>query len=185
MFPSAASPRSRRSANAAVGFVAAVMLVLTVKQYWASQEIDTVLAAQSRTLADLRDKAAAAGMSHSGEKSDDRPAFYIAGDTVAIAGAALQNIVTRIVEDHGAAVSQVEFLPLEEDGNRRAALRLSFLAKSEHVQKILFDIESRQPLMLVSTLSLRASSIDATSADGEDMLRTVMTVESYLSPEGR
>ena len=185
MFPSAASPRARRSATIAAGFVAAVMLVLTVKEYRAAQEIDTVLAAQSRILVDLRHKTAAAGKSDSGERSDDRPEFYIAGDTVPIAGATLQDIVTRIVEDHGAAVSQVEFLPLEEDGNRRAALRLSFLAKSENVQKILFDIESRQPLMLVSTLSLRASSIDGTSPDGEDELRTVMTVEGYLSPEGR
>nr|WP_040325724.1 type II secretion system protein GspM [Aurantimonas manganoxydans] len=171
-------------ARAAVGCLAPGMLILALNEYRLSQDIATETADKSNILADLRHRVASAPMSAPAGASEDRPGFYIAGDTVPIAEATLQNILTRIVEDHGGAVSQVEFLTQQEDTDRRATLRLSFLAKLENVQDILYDIESRQPLMLISSLSLRGSSTDGDVPDGEDMLRTVVAVEGYLSPEG-
>ncbi|MFY0736034.1 type II secretion system protein GspM [Aurantimonas sp. NFXS3] len=180
----AARSKMRRWPTAAVSCLAAVMLALALVEYRSSRDIDAALADQSVILADLQQQVASARMSKLAEEAGERPEFYIAGDTVPIAGATLQNILTQIVEERGGALSQVEFIPTVENTARRATLKLSFFAKLENVQNILFDIESRQPLMLISSLSLQAESTGRSLEHSGDMLRAVMAVDGYLRPEG-
>ena len=98
----------------------------------------------------------------------------LAGQTSAIAGAALQHRIDRLLTGEGAIVESLLVLPaVEEPGYRRIGLRVAFSAQTLNLRNILQAIEAGPPALFVEALAVRnesrASSADPTLAVSLDV----------------
>jgi hypothetical protein len=89
----------------------------------------------------------------------------LAGQTSAVAGAALQHRIDRLLTEQGATVESLLVLPaVDEPGYRRIALRVAFSARITNLRDIVQAIEAGPPALFVQSLSVRNATVES-SAD--------------------
>lgn len=116
----------------------------------------------------------------------DAASIHLPGDTPAIAGAALQTLVAGAVGNAGGRVVETEFERVEatEEEPGRVDLRVAFDAEIVTLQKILFQLESGMPVLLVRSLSIQSPGAAAEGGDASPPLRVNLLVSGYLqAPE--
>ena len=107
--------------------------------------------------------------------SADPQSVFLPGETAAIAGAALQRLVAATIEAAGGRVTESEISPVEaEDDPGRVELRASFDTEIVGLQKILFELESGAPVLLMRTLDVQSG--DEASSEPSPPLRVVMEI---------
>ena len=91
----------------------------------------------------------------------------LAGDSDAIAAAALQEKVQAIAAETGATVSSAEILPAQElGGYRRIGIRIALYARTwSGLVRLLQGMEQATPKMLLGELELRAMPTRAADVD--------------------
>jgi hypothetical protein len=111
----------------------------------------------------------------------DAESIYLPGETDAIAGAALQRLVAEAIEKAGGRVLESELGIAEPDpaDPGRIDLRISFETEIEGLQRIVFELETGAPILMLKGLDVR--SVDATevAATESPTLRVVMVVEAH------
>ena len=103
----------------------------------------------------------------------------LAGDSDAIAAAALQEKVQAIAAQTGATVSSAEIMPAQElGGYRRIGLRIAVYARLwSGLVRLLQGMEQATPKMLIGELELRAMPTRATEVDTP--ISATVTVLAY------
>jgi len=138
---------------------------------------------QSETLAALRSRLSA--LTADASRAEEAAAsVFLPGETPAIAGAALQRLVAATVESAAGRVTESEIAPTEsEEDPGRVDLRVSFDTEIVGLQKILFDLESGSPILLIRDLSVQTGGETAEMADASPPLRVVAVVGGYWEAE--
>jgi general secretion pathway protein M len=112
------------------------------------------MAEVAATLPALRAQAAASGA------TGPAPSAVLAGETDAVAGAALQLLVQQMAAAAGTSLSSVEMLPAEAVGGyRRIGLHVALAAPWPVLVHLLQSIEQATPPMLVDDLRLHGSAL--------------------------
>jgi general secretion pathway protein M len=92
------------------------------------------------------------------------PSAVLDGDTDAVAGATLQQLVQQMATAAGVSPSSVEVLPAEAVGGyRRIGLRVALAAPWPALVQLLQSIERATPPMLVDDLRLHGSPMQGTA----------------------
>ena len=82
--------------------------------------------------------------------------FYLAGETEAVAAAALQDYFRALAAQNGAEVKSIQSLPAKaEEGLSRVAVRVALVATSESFYRLLHDLEGGSPYIFVDNLELQ------------------------------
>ena len=105
------------------------------------------------------------------------------GSTPAIAGAALQRHMDKLLLEHGATVDSFLVLPpVEEPGFQRIGLRVAFSAGISTLRDVLQLIEAGSPALFVQNLSVRndASTPEITSSTGDPALAISLEVYGFV-----
>jgi hypothetical protein len=109
---------------------------------------------------------------------------FLPGETPAVAGAALQRLVATTVEAAGGRVTESEIAPGESpEDPGRVDLRVSFDTEIVGLQKILFDLETGSPILLIRDLSVQTSRETADIEGSSPPLRVVAVVGGYWEAE--
>jgi hypothetical protein len=112
----------------------------------------------------------------------DPQSMFLPGETPAIAGAALQRLVAATIETAGGRVTESEISPVEAEGDPgRVELRASFDTEIVGLQKILFELESGAPILLLRTLDVQSG--DVASGAPSPALRVVMEIAGRWEAE--
>jgi general secretion pathway protein M len=112
------------------------------------------------------------------------PSDLLAGDTDAIAGAALQEQIQAMAARAGANLSSAETLPAAQAGAfRRIGLRISLSASWPMLVRLLESIEQATPRMLVDDLQVHGPRI-ALRQVAEPPLNAELTVFGFRGPAG-
>lgn len=83
--------------------------------------------------------------------------LLLKGDTVAIAEANLQKLVSSVVSEYGAGATSYRVLPSSEDGSLvHISLGLSANVSIDGLRDILHRLETGAPLLFVNAISVRA-----------------------------
>lgn len=179
------------SRNRIVALLVVAMLVL-VPAVWIAWSLHAAALAaetaesQSVLLAELRQRLVGLGQGPEGTGAiADSGSIYLPGETPALAGAALQRLIADTVEAAGGRVTESEFAsaePNEEDPGR-VDLRVSFETEIEGLQRILFELETGVPILLLQGLDIRAIGASEAAATESPVLRVVMLVGAYWDTE--
>lgn len=116
----------------------------------------TVYSDLSDRLAKLEDKARDGGQADASTGGGIKGSPFLEGDSLTIAGAALQKRVTGAVEEAGGTVlsSQTDLQPNQSEGDR-IALTINFEVEQADLQKILYDIEAGMPFLFIDRLTVQ------------------------------
>jgi hypothetical protein len=139
---------------------------------------------QSETLDSLKARLAALNAGSSGAEAK-AASVYLPGETPAIAGAALQTLVSRTIEEAGGRIAESEIARQEAEAEGQAAdpgavgLRVSFDADIAGLQRIVFELETGAPLLMVQALTIEARDATATAPTESPMLSVVLLVRGY------
>lgn len=107
------------------------------------------------------------------ESVDAGPAAaFVLGKTAAIAAAELQHNVTSRISDASGDVVSVKINLPENEKSRRIGLLVTFDIRTEGLQRVLYGVETTEPLLLVDSLDVQAT--DTLVGDQEPLLRVVM-----------
>ncbi len=160
-FASLGSPR-RIAALVAVGLM---VLVPALWIAWSLAEASAIAAAnqdQAETLASLQTRLAALTASANGAQANTA-SVYLPGKSASIAGAALQRIVANTVEGAGGKVVQSEIArsdtPEQEPGT--VNLRAEFSTDIVGLQRIVFELESGAPILMVQAITVETADKEA------------------------
>ena len=164
-------------------FAVALMIVIPVLWMAWSLSAASVIAQANRdqvdALASLQARLSALAASSKGAEANTA-SVYLPGKSPAIAGAALQRIVANTVEAAGGRVVQSEISrpdnPEQEQGT--VNLRAEFDTDIVGLQRIIFDLETGAPILMVQTLTVE--SADSTDADASNPgLSVILLVRAY------
>jgi hypothetical protein len=181
--PTRAAPGRRRIA--ALFVVALILVVPATWVAWSLQSVavleDTVRS-QAILLQGLRNRLAEfePGETSPGDAADAESVF-LPGDTAAIAGAALQRIVAEAVEGVGGRLVESEVVRVEtaEEEPGRIDLRVSFDTEIVSLQRVLFEIESGVPILIVRSLTVQSGTVGELVETESPLLRVVIMVSGY------
>jgi general secretion pathway protein M len=106
----------------------------------------------------------------------------LAGENAAIAGAALQSLVSMVIAGNDGRLDSVLILPIEateadEAGYTRVGLRASFEAQNEPLRDIIHTLEAGTPSLFVSALTIRG---DTAEEKDDPPLSVTIDVYGYL-----
>lgn len=164
-------------------FVVALMIITPALWIAWSLSAASVTAQANRdqfdTLASLRVRLSALAASSQGAEAN-AASVYLPGKSPAIAGAALQRIVANTVEAAGGRVVQSEIsrpgTPEQEQGT--VSLRAEFDTDIIGLQRIIFDLETGAPILMVQTLTVETG--DRADADALNPgLSVILLVRAY------
>ncbi|TCT06505.1 type II secretion system (T2SS) protein M subtype b [Tepidamorphus gemmatus] len=153
----------------------------------ARQAVAERIAVQTGQIAHLDRRLASLEADGTPQAGEGAPAaVYFPGATAPIAAAAVQRTVDGIIDAAGGRLIESQLLPIAEadpDGHR-IDLRTSFEATIESLQAILFEIETRRPIMLVRSLSVRSFvAAGRNDADVDDpVLQVSLVVAAFWEP---
>lgn len=120
------------------------------------------------------------------EKTPAATAYYLAGETDALAAATLQARVTALVEGSGGALASIQTLPSQaEEGFTRIAIRLQLSAPIEALVRVLHGLETGVPLLFLDNLEIQAPGASYAGADpafAEQPLTIAFDLYGYLPP---
>ena len=139
---------------------------------------------QSETLESLKARlyALSAG---SGAAQAQAASVFLPGETAAIAGAALQRLVSNTVEGAGGRVAETEIARSEGEVDGQEAepgavsLRVSFDTDIAGLQRIVFELETGAPILMVQAVTVEAKDATATAPTESPMLSVVLLVRGY------
>jgi hypothetical protein len=95
--------------------------------------------------------------------------LLLEGSSDALASAALQAAMKRLVEDAGAKLASSEVLQPTSDGNfRRVGIRVVFSGDLKLVTAVLRGVETSRPILSVGNFSLRAGGGPASTEDTDE-----------------
>ena len=167
-----------------------VGLIVVVPALWigwslsAASETVEANRIQTETLDSLKARLAALNAG-SGGSAAKTASVYLPGETPAIAGAALQTLVSKTIEGAGGRIAESEIARQEaetegEEGETGAvSLRVTFDTDIAGLQRIVFQLETGAPLLMVRALTVEAKDATATAATESPMLSVVMLVRGY------
>ena len=168
--------------------LAVVALMIIVPAAWVAWSLSSAAAlaetvrSQSVLLEGLRQRIADLDIPAGGAAATDKTSIYLPGETAAIAGAALQQLVASAIAESGGRVVETEFAPTEateaEDPGR-VDLRVSFDTEIVGLQRILFTLERGPPVLFVRTLQVQSPAAGEITAEVSPPLRAVMLVGGY------
>ncbi|MEM7169164.1 MAG: type II secretion system protein GspM [Pseudomonadota bacterium] len=82
--------------------------------------------------------------------------FYLEGSTDALAGAALQEKVTNIVESADGQLRSVQSLPVGTDnGFEKVGVRVQMITNVETLFRVLYELEAGETFLFVENLDIR------------------------------
>jgi general secretion pathway protein M len=115
----------------------------------------------------------------------DVMAYYLTGDTDAVAAAALQAKITALVNGNGGSLGSIQPMPGAEDhGLRRIAVRIQMTAPINALLSTLHSLETELPLLFVSDLDIQSQlppSAAAMALQSEPLLIITAEVSGYLA----
>lgn len=125
-----------------------------------------------RRLADLRD---AGGLDRPAQGADG--GLYFRGVTPAIAGAEMQRHVLQAIEAAGGRTIEARMVevPVEEAEQRRVDLRIAFDARIAELQRILYDLETGVPVVMVRSIAV------LNSGGNDNEIDPVLRIDILLS----
>ncbi len=183
---SAARPGAITQARAAsLALVALMVLVPAVWVTWSLVSAATLaeaLRGQTVLLDGLRQRIAALDSPDHAAGTPDAATIYLPGETAAIAGAALQQLVASTIAEAGGRVVETEFAPIENaeaEDPGRVDLRVSFDTEIVGLQRILFELERGPPVLLVRALEVQSPGAGEVAEDTSPPLRAMMLVGGY------
>jgi general secretion pathway protein M len=180
---------------------AALLLLVAVLGGGWIWAVEPLAAAYRRTDADLADgrdmlqrfdrlgdaRAALEAQLTAIEAQPTATAYYLEGATDALAAAALQDRVTKLVENSGASIVSIQTLPSsEEQGLRRVAIRLQMAAELAPLVRILHGLETGVPVLFLDSIELQSYNVpygDPDEPQVEPQLTVGFDLYGYL-PRG-
>jgi general secretion pathway protein M len=114
--------------------------------------------------------------------------LLLEGSSDAIASAALQAVMKKLVEDAGARLSSSEVLQPAANGNfRRVGIRVAFSGDLKLVTAVLRGVETSRPILSVGDFSLRSgnaavSGDENTAAGDSGPLSVTLDVYGFRAP---
>lgn len=94
-----------------------------------------------------------------GEIRDAQRNAYLAGETSALAAVALQERVTRVVNDAGAELTSTRILPEQAEGNLvQIGIQVELKTDIVALRSILLEIETGTPRLFIDALDVTRSS---------------------------
>ena len=83
---------------------------------------------------------------------------FLDGESVALAGADIQERLKRIIQNSGGRLKSTQILAVaEEDNSRRLGVRVNMAGDIASLQKALFALEAEIPFLFVDKLNIQAS----------------------------
>lgn len=174
---------ARRRLLAVVLLVAVVVipLALVAVPLWsAHQEYRETESALGRRLGALREQNARRpeieARYQAERKRQERDARLLAGATAALAGAELQGIVKRVVEQHGGNIATTQVLPIAGEGRfGRLSIKVRLTVGLPGLVGVLYALENGSPYLFVDDVTVRAPRAGRGAATGP------LTVDLQLS----
>ncbi len=129
-----------------------------------------------------------ARVEQAGIKSGDGPApgqdltrIYLAGDTIAVSGAGLQQSASQIIESAEGRIQETQiFAEGQSDPEPgRVDLRVSFEITNDGLQKVLHRMETGLPFLTVRSLTIRPVSARSQTDDDEPPLKVEVVVAGH------
>ena len=181
-------PTGRRGQALALGLLAITLAVLWLVVVgpligWYSERADRL--ARERVLAARMAEIAASlplleQQATARRGTAPKPDALLAGNSDALAAAALQERLQAMAQRSGAALSTIEALPPEASGAyRRIKVRATLAAPYPALTQLLRGISTAAPTMLVDDLTMRASF--SAAPDQATRLETSFTVIAFRS----
>lgn len=109
---------------------------------------------------------------------------YITATESPLAIAELRGIVERVAREAGVRLQSSQTVPgaRNADGPQAIAIRASMAMTTKQVLSVLHQLEIHRPYIFVSGLNILAPGSNQADPSKEALLRTQITVESYLKP---
>ncbi len=111
---------------------------------------------------------------------------YLAGDTDALAAAALQEDVSATIERNGGKLRSIQILPVTNDGEfKRVSVRVQLTATLGAFTQILYTLEAGKPVTFVDNLDVKNRRARRTAKDQDQDPELVIRFDlfGYLRPE--
>jgi hypothetical protein len=135
---------------------------------------------QADTLASLQTRLSALAASAKGAQANTA-SVYLPGKSAAIAGAALQRIVANAVEGAGGRVVQSEIARPEAAGQEEEQgtvnLRAEFETDIVGLQRIVFELETGAPVLMVQAITIETK--DKAAENANPGLGVIVLVRGY------
>ena len=92
-------------------------------------------------------------------RTKDARRFYLRNTAANLAGAELQELVKSSIEQNGGRITTSQSpAPREDGGFRQIVANVQFFATTPNLQRILHTLETKEPLLLVDTLTIRPTN---------------------------
>lgn len=140
----------------------ALMVTLAVAPFVRLSVIEQTIEQNRSALADLRRHIShdGAARTESGELTalGEDARLMLEGETLGIAGANLQKLMSGLVAEHGGTASSFQLLAPTEDGNlMRIPMSLSISIGIDGLRDILHRIETGYPLIFIDDIAIRST----------------------------
>ena len=119
-------------------------------------------------------------------KQQARSGIYLAGETDALAAAALQEDVGAKIERNGGRLRSIQILPVKTDGDfKQVSVRVQLTATLGSFARILHALESGKPYVFIDNLDVKnRRARKATKAQQDDPELVIrFDLYGYLRPE--
>ena len=92
-------------------------------------------------------------------RSKDARRFYLKNTAPNLAGAELQELVKSSIELNGGRITTSQSpAPREDGGFRQIVANVQFFATTPNLQRILHALETKEPLLIVDTITIRPTN---------------------------
>ena len=147
-------------------------------------EIARNLADIGRVLAEARSTTVLLHAKADSLSSKNYSDYLLPGDTAGLAAAELQRLVLAQMSRHQSYASTIQVQPPKIDGDfMRISVLMDMRVSSENLQRLLFDLETSVPLLVVEGLSLRTLAAEQ-NGPADTRLRVTMRVMGYQRKPG-
>lgn len=155
--------RSRALAVAlAIVVLAALAAAVLVPAILLHRHYDEAIASTADRLERYRRAAAQAPELRRGldlMKERDARRYYLRNSAPNLAGAELQEIVKSAIESNGGRITTSQSPgPREDSGFRQIVANVQFFASVPNLQRVLHTLETREPVLVVETITLRPTN---------------------------
>lgn len=117
------------------------------------------------------------------QRRNPTAAFYVAGETQALASARMQQYVKQIVDQQGGELISTQVVKKDDDGvGNKARLNVHLRSDMGSSSRILYMLESGKPLLFLDNLSISARLVRGTTVGAAPLVSLDMSfdVTGYL-----
>ncbi len=84
-------------------------------------------------------------------------AYYVDAPDASLGGVALQRLIEQLTGESGGTMTSIQILPAQQEGRlMRIGVRLRLQVTADGLQRVLYGIEAREPLLFVDKLNVRS-----------------------------